>query len=112
MKKEYPVTLADEICFFMVEGMGLIVGKLNFNGNIIKKPRAVEVRQDAKDQPPQLRFSELLGSPEEMFLERRPIMCYQVRDKAMLDLYVTTTTGLIMPGPGNLPPASAGGLVS
>lgn len=105
MKKEFPVALADEVCFFMIEGMGLIAGKLNFNGTIIKKPRAVQVQQGVQGQQAQMRYGELLGSPEEMFLERKPIMAYKVMDRDMVNLYIQTTTGLVMPGaaPGPTP---------
>lgn len=112
MKKDYAYALEGELGFFMIEGMGLVAGKLNREGNIIKKPRAVQILQAQPDQPSQMRFGELIGSPDEMFLERRAIVAYQVRDKEMINLYMTTTTGLVLASNNTpLPPAGSGGLV-
>lgn len=113
MKKEYASCLERELGFFMIEGMGLVAGKLNRDGNIIKKPRAVQVLQAAQGQPAQMRFGELIGSPDELFLERKAIIAYKVRDREIINLYMTTTTGLVLAS-GNqpMPAAPEGGLVS
>ena len=113
MRKEYASTLEGELGFFMIEGMGLVAGKLNRDGDMIKKPRAVQVLPAQQDQPAQLRFGELIGSPDEIFLERKPVVAYKVRNKEIINLYVTTTTGLVLtPNNTPLPPAGSGGLVS
>jgi hypothetical protein len=92
---------AGELLCCMIEGMGLIVGKLKVkdtgdNHPVIKNPRAIQTQQIDKDRPPQLRLGELVGSPDEFVLVRQPVFAYKILDKKIKDLYTKSTTNLIL----------------
>lgn len=85
----------------LIEGMGLIVGKFNNEGELtLKNPRAAQIRQEQPNPnaPPQaqLRFVELVGSPDKLIMNRQPVIIYEIMKKEIKDLYVQATTNLVV----------------
>jgi hypothetical protein len=86
-----------EIICCMIEGMGLVIGKLSSTneGLSLKKPRVIQT-QHTPTAPAQLRLGELIGSPDDLKMIRQPIFLYEILDKKIKDLYIQVTTGLIL----------------
>lgn len=85
-----------ELVCVMIEGLGLCIGKLHKADSefpMLKKPRAVQVKQ-GQDRG-QLRLGEMIGSPDELIMIRKPVFLYEVRNKDVKDLYTQATTGLV-----------------
>ena len=95
--------LGGEVTCCLIEGMGLVIGKLGENTStppLLKKPRVVQTVPASKEGPTSLRLGELMGSPEEFILSRTPVFLYKIKDRKILDLYVQSTTNLILSGSG------------
>lgn len=87
-----------QIIACMLEGVGLIMGKLSgIDGEMfLQKPRAVQTQQDPAGKV-QLRLGEMIGSPSELKMNKPPIFIYRVQDPSIRDLFTQATTGLILP---------------
>jgi hypothetical protein len=93
----------DEISMCLIEGIGLIIGRLRRKSPdeavvYIKNPRVVEMLRDSRNAqvPPQLRLGGLVGAPEKLYLTKEPVFVYTVRDKNICNLYTQETTGITL----------------
>jgi len=96
MNKLYKEKIGD-IVACMIEGVGLVIGKVadkNVDVPILKNPRVVQTT--GPEGPVQLRFGEMVGSPDELALMRTPVFFYNIKDKKIQDLYLQSTTGLAL----------------
>jgi hypothetical protein len=88
------MTGKDELVCCMLEGVGLVIGKLRYDGNnysgTLKIPRALQTQTDENKQA-QLRLGEMIGYPNEIFLARPAVFIYEVRDEKIRNLYNETT---------------------
>lgn len=90
---------SDVVCC-MVEDIGLLIGKMVYDGekygNTLKNPRAVQSQTPDKGKA-QLRLGELIGKPTDLFFSRPPVFRYTIKDQKIRDLYMQSTTNLILP---------------
>lgn len=86
----------------LIEGMGLVVGKFNNEGELtLKNPRVVQIQQAQAPNPnappqAQLRLVEMVGSPDRLIMNRQPVIIYEIMKKEIKDLYVQSTTNLVV----------------
>jgi hypothetical protein len=94
--KFYKDNHGETVCC-MIEGMGLVIGRLSSmeEGLSLKNPRVVQTQHTPPD-PPQLRLGELIGSPDDLRMIRQPVFLYKILNKSIKDLYIQTTTGLVL----------------
>jgi len=83
----------DEICLLFVEGLGLIIGTVDFvaGGLIINSPRIVQIQQG---NPPTISLAIPLGAPKRMFLTKPPIFMYKANEPNLLELYRNTISAI------------------
>jgi len=91
----------DQIVVVMMEGMGLLIGRLlknKYGVPCLKRPRMLQMRipkaSGTSSDFTEVRLGELVGSPDELFFISFPLTLYIVKDQSLLNLYVKSTTGL------------------
>jgi len=82
--------ISDKLACVMIEGVGLVIGKLNKEVTVIKNPRIIQTSQQG------MRLSPMLGDPDELVLVRPPVFGYKILNKELKDVYVQATTGLVI----------------
>lgn len=99
MNKMYKEMNGEIVCC-MVEGVGIIIGKIkdkNFDFPVLDSPRVVQTQQENEKAPPKMRLGKMFGKPEEMVMVRQPVFMYKLQDKNVREVYLQETTGLVIP---------------
>lgn len=90
MKYDLYEQFSDKLACIMIEGVGIIVGKLHPSGTIIKNPRIIQTNQQG------VRLASMIGDPDELVLVRPPVFGYKILDKDLKDAYIQSTTSLVI----------------
>ena len=99
MNKTYKEYVEEIVCC-MVEGVGIIIGKVknkNFDYPVLDTPRVVQTTQTDEKMPPQVRLGKMFGTPDELVMIRPPVFMYKLKHKGVFELYKKETTGLVIP---------------
>lgn len=104
MSEKYFKELEGDIVCCMIEGLGLIVGKMKNKDSsppTIKNPRVVQYKRPEKEgQKSEMRFAEMMGTPDELIMVRPPVFVFKIIKKDVKDLYTKSTTSLVLASGG------------
>ncbi len=96
----------DQIVVVMMEGMGLLIGRLlknKYGVPCLKRPRTLRMRFPELPEPSasmaEVRLGELVGFPDELFFISFPLTLYIVKDPSLLNLYTKSLTALTIDSP-------------
>jgi len=95
MRSIFSEKISDKVACVMIEGVGLVFGKMNKDATIIKNPRVIQT-QNIPNQPPKMRLASMIGDPDELILVRSPVFGYKILNKELKDNYIKETTGLVI----------------
>lgn len=82
--------ISDKLACVMIEGVGLIIGKLNKEVTVIKNPRIIQADQQG------MRLAPMVGDPDELILVKAPVFGYKITNKSLKEVYLQSTTGLVI----------------
>jgi hypothetical protein len=86
----------------LVEGLGIVIGTLMLHDDLIfiEKPRVVQTVQLAEGRT-EMRFANLIGNPELVYLIRSPIFIYEPTELKLVNTYKEVVSPIkIVPASG------------
>jgi hypothetical protein len=88
--------LADKISCCMIEGLGLVAGKFNYEEQTLKSPRIMKIIPPQGQELTKVAFPEIPGSPEVMFLIKKPVFAYEIKKKEIREHYQRTISNIVV----------------